>query len=48
MFQEYDKEKKGAIGLEELELMLINMGVAPLKDPLKRGSASIDKPPSSV
>ena len=43
LFQEYDAEKKGAIGLDQLELILAKIGVAPLKDPLKRSSASSDK-----
>ena len=43
LFSEYDTNKQGAIGLNELESMLSKLGVAPLKDPLKRGSASVDK-----
>ena len=32
-----------AISIDELEQMLVKLGVAPMKDPLKRGSASSDK-----
>ena len=34
---------KHAYSLDELETMLVKLGVAPMKDPLKRGSASSDK-----
>jgi len=44
MFQEYDTNKNGTIGLDELETMLAKLGVAPMLDPSKRGSASSDKP----
>jgi len=43
LFKEYDAEGKGAIGIDQLELMLAKIGVAPMKDPLKRGSASSDR-----
>lgn len=42
LFNEYDTNKNGVIGLDELEKMLAQLGVAPLKNPMKRGSASID------
>ena len=37
LFDEYDSDKTGAITIAELENMLVNLGVAPLIDPLKRG-----------
>jgi len=43
LFTEFDKNKNGAITLDELETMLVKLGVAPMADPLKRGSASSDK-----
>ena len=43
LFNDYDKDKNGSIGLDELEHMLASLGVAPMKDPTKRGSASKDK-----
>ena len=45
LFDSYDQDKNGAIGLDELEEMLVAMSVAPLKDPSKRSSASKDKGP---
>jgi Ca2+-binding EF-hand superfamily protein len=42
LFKEYDSNNSGTIGLNELETMLYKLGVAPLKDPMKRGSASSD------
>ena len=42
LFSKYDKDGDGTISIDELEVLLANMGVAPLKDPTKRGSASID------
>jgi Ca2+-binding EF-hand superfamily protein len=43
VFKEFDTENSGAINLERLELMLAKLGVAPVKDPLKKSSASKDK-----
>mmetsp|Transcript_21720 Transcript_21720/g.21880 ORF Transcript_21720/g.21880 Transcript_21720/m.21880 type:complete len:536 (+) Transcript_21720:61-1668(+) len=42
MFQEYDQNNDGSIGLDDLEKMLAKLGVAPMLDPMKRGSASSD------
>ena len=47
LFDEYDKDGSGKISIDELELILAKFGVAPLKDPLKKSSASKDKPPSN-
>lgn len=44
LFAEYDTEKKGSISIDGLENLLATIGVAPMSDPLKRGSASKDKP----
>jgi len=43
LFSKYDTDKSGKISLDELEVMLSSLGVAPLKDPTKRSSASVDK-----
>lgn len=43
LFHEYDTDGNGAIGLDELERMLLQMGVAPMKEPALRNSASSDK-----
>ena len=43
LFDDYDVDKSGSIGLDELEGMLAALGVAPMKDPTKRVSASSDK-----
>jgi len=40
--------QSGTITLDEFELLLAKIGVAPLKDPLKRGSASKDVVKGSV
>lgn len=40
IFKEYDTTGKGTIGLDELEAMFSKLGVAPMKDPMKRSSAS--------
>ena len=40
--------QSGSITLDEFELLLAKIGVAPLKDPLKRGSASKDVVKGSV
>jgi hypothetical protein len=45
LFDEYDVDKDGAITVAELEKMLVTLGVAPLKEMSKRGSASSDKSP---
>jgi hypothetical protein len=42
LFSKYDKDNDGTISITELEHLLSNMGVAPLLDPTKRGSASSD------
>jgi len=42
LFSKYDKDNDGTISISELEHLLSNMGVAPLLDPSKRGSASSD------
>ncbi len=44
LFSEYDGDKKGTITIDELELMLAKLGVAPMTDPNKRASASSEKP----
>jgi len=43
LFSEYDSDKTGAITIDALELMLEKIGVAPMKDPFLRSSASKDK-----
>lgn len=43
LFDECDIDRDGSINLKELEAMLVKLGVAPLVDPLKRGSASSDR-----
>ena len=43
MFEQFDTDKSGTITLNEFEALLAKIGVAPLKDPMKRGSASTDK-----
>jgi Ca2+-binding EF-hand superfamily protein len=48
LFNEYDSDKDGSIGVAELEKMLVELGVAPMKDPSKVGSASSDKPKAEV
>lgn len=40
MFREYDKDNNGTITLDELEVMLTKLGVAPLMDPSKKPTAS--------
>ena len=42
LFKEYDKDNKGAITIDGLENLLSTIGVAPMADPFKRGSASKD------
>lgn len=46
LFNDFDTNKDGAITVEELEALLVKLGVAPLVDPTKRGSASNDRAPS--
>jgi hypothetical protein len=43
LFDDYDKDRSGTITLDELERMLFALGVAPMKDPAKRVTASSDK-----
>ncbi len=43
LFNEYDVDRDGYITAGELEQMLVKLGVAPMIDPLKRGSASADR-----
>lgn len=44
LFKQYDIDNDGKIALDEVEDMLVKLGVAPMKDPFKgRGSASNDK-----
>ena len=43
LFDEYDKDRDGSISVVELEKMLVELGVAPMKDPSQQGSASSDK-----
>lgn len=40
MFLEYDTNNSGAITIDQLEAMLVKLGVAPMKDPLKKRTAS--------
>lgn len=47
LFNDYDTNKDGSISVEELEAMLVKLGVAPLVDPSKRGSASKDRASTS-
>eukprot|EP01039_Chlorochromonas_danica_P014513 gene14513-16958_t len=46
LFNDFDTNKDGAITVEELEALLVKLGVAPLVDVTKRGSASNDRAPS--
>ncbi len=43
IFDKYDADGSGKIDINELEEMLVAMGLAPMTDPDKRGSASSDK-----
>ena len=43
LFNEYDGNKDGKLEIKELEALLVKLGVAPMVDPLKRGSASTDR-----
>jgi len=40
LFGKYDKDKSGTITVDELESMLVQLGVAPLKDPTKKVTAA--------
>ena len=40
LFKEYDTDNSGKIGKEELEKVLVKLGVAPLKHPEKKFSAA--------
>lgn len=40
---DFDEDRDGRLTVAEVEKMLVQLGVAPLKDPQKRGSASVDK-----
>lgn len=40
MFSEYDTNNNGTITMDELEVMLTKLGVAPLVDPTKKPTAS--------
>lgn len=44
LFDEYDTDKDGKIAVKDLEAMLVKLGVAPMTDVKKRGSASADIP----
>jgi hypothetical protein len=35
--------KDGRIDIKEVEAMLVKLGVAPMIDPMKKGSASLDR-----
>ena len=39
LFDEHDTNKDGSITVDELESMLVKLGVAPLVDPLKKRNA---------
>lgn len=43
LFNSFDQDGNGYISVDELEEMLVDLSVAPLKDPNKRSSASKDK-----
>ena len=43
IFQEYDKDNDGTITLDELEVMLTKLGVAPLANPENKPTASDSK-----
>ena len=45
LFDDYDVDKDGVISLNEVEKMLVTLGVAPLKEISKLSSASSDKAP---
>lgn len=38
MFREFDTDNNGAISIDELEIMLTKLGVAPVLDPKKKGT----------
>ena len=43
LFSEYDSNRDGSITVSELEKLLVDLGVAPLKNMSKLSSASSDK-----
>jgi Ca2+-binding EF-hand superfamily protein len=43
LFNEYDTNNDGKLGIKEVEAMLVKLGVAPMIDPLKKSSASSDR-----
>lgn len=43
LFSEYDSNRDGSITVSELEKLLVDLGVAPLKEMSKLSSASSDK-----
>jgi Ca2+-binding EF-hand superfamily protein len=45
LFDEHDTDKNGHIGVNELEKLLVKLGVAPLTEVNKLNSASSDKLP---
>lgn len=48
IFNEFDTDKTGNISIEELEVLLVKLGVAPLSDVTKVSSASSDRKSSAV
>ena len=40
MFREYDRNQDGALTIDEVEVMLTKLGVAPLVDPGKKRTAT--------
>jgi isocitrate dehydrogenase len=48
LFNDYDTDKDGSISVDELEALLVKLGVAPMVDPSKRGSASTDTTKTDV
>ena len=42
LFNDYDTDRDGFITANQLEQMLVKLGVAPLVDPQKRPNASVD------
>lgn len=48
LFDEFDIDRDGSINVNELEKLLVKLGVAPLTEMSKRSSASIDKSPKEA
>jgi Ca2+-binding EF-hand superfamily protein len=48
LFNEYDLDKDGKLEIKEVEAMLVKFGVAPLADPNKKNSASVDRPSTAA